>query len=108
MMMQRRVKLTCNTADEMIGLPAALALSSDGVVRTAATFTFVLASLDAAEQKAAKTTLFDRQMDPAAPGLKVHRVERCDDPHFGLIRGSGVLSANRCPRRQPIQTDACS
>ena len=37
--------------------------------RIAATFTSALARLEAAEQKAAKTTAFDLQMDPAAPGL---------------------------------------
>lgn len=52
----------------------------------AATFTASLARLQSAEQKAAKTTAFDLQMDPSAPGLKFHRIERSRDPHFWSIR----------------------
>ena len=44
--------------------------------RIAATFSASLARLAGAEQKAAKTTAFDLQMDPAAPGLRFHRIER--------------------------------
>ncbi len=59
--------------------------------RIAATFTAALARLEAAEQKAAKTTAFDLQMDPSAPGLKFHRIERSRDPHFWSVRaGSDV------------------
>ena len=47
--------------------------------RIAATFTSALARLEAAEQKAAKTTAFDLQMDPAAPGLRFHRIDRSRD-----------------------------
>ena len=36
--------------------------------RIAATFTAALARLEAAEQKAAKTTAFDLQMDPSEIG----------------------------------------
>ena len=50
--------------------------------RIAATFTSALARLETAEQKAAKTTAFDLQMDPAAPGLKFHRIERSPRPAF--------------------------
>lgn len=57
--------------------------------RIAATFTSALARLEAAEQKAAKTTAFDLQMDPGAPGLHFHRIERSRDPHFWSIRVSG-------------------
>ncbi|MDO9712303.1 3'-5' exonuclease [Paracraurococcus lichenis] len=54
--------------------------------RIAATFTAALARLAAPEQKAAKTTAFDLQMDPAAPGLKFHRIDRSRDPHFWSVR----------------------
>jgi hypothetical protein len=57
--------------------------------RIAATFTSALARLAAAEQKAAKTTAFDLQLDPAAPGLHFHRIERSRDPHFWSVRVSG-------------------
>jgi hypothetical protein len=40
------------------------------------TFTDSLARLTGDEQKAVKTTAFDLQMDPAAPGLSFHRLER--------------------------------
>ena len=60
-------------------------------IRIAATFTAALARLAATEQKAAKTTAFDLQMDPAAPGLKFHRIERIRDPHFWSVRASGDL-----------------
>ena len=59
--------------------------------RIAATFTAALARLGATEQKAAKTTAFDLQMDPAAPGLKFHRIDRSRDPHFWSVRVSGDL-----------------
>jgi UvrD-like helicase C-terminal domain/AAA domain len=59
--------------------------------RIAATFTSSLARLETAEQKAAKTTAFDLQMDPAAPGLKFHRIDRSRDPHFWSVRVSGDL-----------------
>ena len=44
--------------------------------RIAATFTDSLAKLTGDEQKAAKTTAFDLQMDTSAPGLSFHRVDR--------------------------------
>jgi hypothetical protein len=59
--------------------------------RIAATFTAAPAGLAAAEQKAAKTTAFDLQMDPAAPGLKFHRIDRSRDPHFWSVRFSGDI-----------------
>ena len=59
--------------------------------RLAATFTAALARLQAAEQKAVKTTAFDLQMDPAAPGLKFHRIERSRDPNFWSIRATSDL-----------------
>jgi hypothetical protein len=57
--------------------------------RIAATFTAALARLEAAEQKAAKTAAFDLQMDPSAPGLKFHRIDRSRDPHFWSVRAGG-------------------
>jgi hypothetical protein len=59
--------------------------------RIAATFTAALARLASPDQKAAKTTAFDLQMDPAAPGLKFHRIDRSRDPHFWSVRASGDI-----------------
>ena len=59
--------------------------------RIAATFTAALGRLSSPEQKAAKTTAFDLQVDPAAPGLRFHRIERSRDPHFWSVRASGDL-----------------
>lgn len=54
--------------------------------RIASTFTDALAKLPAQEQKAAKTTAFDLQMNPAAPGLQFHRIDKSKDPNFWSIR----------------------
>ena len=59
--------------------------------RIADTFTAALARLESQEQKAAKTTAFDLQMDPAAPGLQFHRIDRSRDPHFWSLRASRDL-----------------
>ncbi|WP_045221907.1 3'-5' exonuclease [Desulfonatronum thioautotrophicum] len=57
--------------------------------RIADTFTDSLARLSAQDQKAAKTTAFDLQLNPAHPGLKFHRVEYGKDPNFWSVRVSG-------------------
>ncbi|MEQ9145447.1 MAG: 3'-5' exonuclease [Parvibaculaceae bacterium] len=54
--------------------------------RIADTFTDSLARLTAQEQKAAKTTSFDLQLDPSSPGLSLHRVDRAKDPNFWSVR----------------------
>jgi UvrD-like helicase C-terminal domain/AAA domain len=54
--------------------------------RIADTFTDALAKLTAQEQKAAKTTAFDLQLDPSAPGLQFHRIDKSKDPNFWSIR----------------------
>jgi UvrD/REP helicase N-terminal domain/UvrD-like helicase C-terminal domain len=54
--------------------------------RIADTFTDALARLTAQEQRAAKTTAFDLQMDPSAPGLQFHRIDKSKDPYFWSIR----------------------
>ena len=45
-----------------------------------------LNKLKAQEQKSAKITVFDLQQDPAAPGLRFHRVAGSKDPHFWSVR----------------------
>ena len=56
--------------------------------RIADTFTASLARLTGDEQKAAKTTAFDLQLDPAAPGLSFHRIDRAKDRNFWSVRVS--------------------
>ncbi len=50
--------------------------------RIADTFTDSLTKLMAQDQKATKTTAFDLQLNPANPGLKFHKLDRCKDPSF--------------------------
>jgi hypothetical protein len=47
--------------------------------RIADTFTASMLRLTAEEQKAVKQTAFDRQLNPASPGLKLHRVDKVKD-----------------------------
>ncbi len=59
--------------------------------RIAASFTDSLAKLTGDEQKAAKTTAFDLQVDPSAPGLSFHRIDRAKDRNFWSVRVSRDL-----------------
>lgn len=59
--------------------------------RIADTFTASVSRLTADEQKAAKTTAFDLQVNPANPGIKLHRVDRSRDPNFWSARISRDL-----------------
>jgi len=54
--------------------------------RIADTFTASLARLSGAEQKAAKTTAFDLQLNASASGLRFHRLDRARDPNFWSVR----------------------
>jgi len=56
--------------------------------RIAYTFTTSLARLTGDEQKAAKTTAFDLQIDPAGKGMSFHKLEKAKDPNFWSIRVS--------------------
>jgi hypothetical protein len=59
--------------------------------RIADTFTDSLARLTGDEQKAVKTTAFDLQMNPAQPGMSLHRIEQSKDKHFWSVRvGSDI------------------
>ena len=59
------------------------------------TFTDSLARLTGDEQKAAKTTAFDLQMNPASPGLSFHRLDKAKDKNFWSVR----VNARRAPHR---------
>src|SRR5271170_2888524 len=54
--------------------------------RIADTFTDSLARLTGDEQKAGKTTAFDLQLNPAAPGLKFHKLDKARDKNFWSVR----------------------
>jgi mRNA-degrading endonuclease RelE of RelBE toxin-antitoxin system len=56
--------------------------------RIADTFTASLARLTSDEQKATKTTAFDLQMNPAAPGLSFHKLDQAKDKNFWSVRVS--------------------
>lgn len=56
--------------------------------RISDTFTDSLARLTADEQKVAKTTAFDMQLNPASPGLSFHKLDKCKDKNFWSIRVS--------------------
>lgn len=56
--------------------------------RIADTFTDSLARLTSDEQKAAKTTAFDLQVNPSHPGLSFHKLDKCRDKHFWSVRVS--------------------
>ena len=50
------------------------------------TFTDSLARLTGDEQKAAKTTAFDLQMNPVNPGMALHRIDNSKDKNFWSAR----------------------
>ena len=54
--------------------------------RIADTSTESLGRLSGEEQRAAKTTAFDLQLNPAQPGMKFHRVDRARDRNFWSVR----------------------
>ncbi len=56
--------------------------------RIADTFTDSLARLSGEEQKAAKTTAFDLQLNPATPGLSFHKLDKAKDKNFWSVRVS--------------------
>ena len=54
--------------------------------RIADTFTDSLGKLTGDEQKAVKTTAFDLQMNPANPGMRLHRIDNSKDANFWSAR----------------------
>ncbi len=54
--------------------------------RISDTFTDSLGRLTGDEQKAAKTTAFDLQMNPSAPGLSLHKLDKAKDKNFWSVR----------------------
>src|SRR5208283_6207340 len=54
--------------------------------RIADTFTDSLARLANDDQKAVKTTAFDLQLNPASPGMKLHKLDKAKDKNFWSVR----------------------
>jgi mRNA-degrading endonuclease RelE of RelBE toxin-antitoxin system len=59
--------------------------------RIADTFTDSLARLTGEEQKAVKTSAFDLQMNPANPGMKLHKLDKAKDKNFWSVRVTSTL-----------------
>jgi len=59
--------------------------------RIADTFTDSLAKLTGDEQKAVKTTAFDLQLNPANPGMSLHKLDKARDKHFWSVRVSSDI-----------------
>ena len=59
--------------------------------RIADTFTASLARLTGEEQKAAKTTAFDLQINPANPGMSFHKLDKARDKNFWSVRVSSDI-----------------
>ena len=59
--------------------------------RIADTFTDSLARLTGDEQKAVKTTAFDLQLNPAAPGMRFHKLEKAKDKNFWSVRAGSDI-----------------
>ena len=59
--------------------------------RIADTFTDSLARLTGDEQKAVKTTAFDLQLNPANPGMSLHKLDKAKDKKFWSVRASSDI-----------------
>ena len=59
--------------------------------RIADTFTDSLARLTGQEQKTVKTTAFDLQLNPANPGMQLHKLDKARDLNFWSVRVSSDL-----------------
>ncbi|MBG6073413.1 MULTISPECIES: 3'-5' exonuclease [unclassified Polaromonas] len=59
--------------------------------RISDTFTESLARLTGNEQKAAKTTAFDLQLNPSQPGLSLHKLDQSKDKNFWSVRVSSGI-----------------
>ena len=55
------------------------------------TFTDSLSRLSGDEQRAVKTTAFDLQLNPANPGMSLHKLDKTKDKRFWSVRASGDI-----------------
>lgn len=59
--------------------------------RISDTFTDSLSKLTGEEQKAVKTTAFDLQLNPAHPGMSLHKLDKARDKNFWSVRVSSDI-----------------
>jgi mRNA-degrading endonuclease RelE of RelBE toxin-antitoxin system len=59
--------------------------------RISDTFTDSLTRLRADEQTAVKTAAFDLQLNPASPGLSLHRLDKAKDKNFWSVRAGSDI-----------------
>lgn len=59
--------------------------------RIADTFTDSLTQLTGNEQKSVKTTAFDLQLNPANPGMSLHKLDKAKDKNFWSVRVSSDI-----------------
>lgn len=59
--------------------------------RIADTFTDSLVRLTGDEQKFVKTTAFDLQLNPANPGMSLHKLDKAKDKNFWSLRVSSDI-----------------
>ncbi len=72
--------------------------------RIADTFTDSLARLTGEEHKAVKTTAFYLQLNPANPGLSLHKLDKARDKNFWSVRVSSdirLIVHKRCQAGRP-------
>ncbi len=75
-------KVTAPFGVDLFTAPIRKLRGRDGKVtnfRIADTFTDSLARLTGDEQKVAKTTAFDLQLNPVNPGMQLHKIEKSKD-----------------------------
>ena len=65
-------------------------------LRIADTFTGSLARLAGEERKAAKTTAFNLQLNPARPGMRFHNIDGATDENCKRRLGPTLDSLKRC------------
>jgi hypothetical protein len=78
-------------ADERGVQPPILIRVSGMTFHIADSFTAALGRLNGQEQKQVKTAAFDLQLNPAHPGLKMHRLTNGRDPNFWSIRVNRII-----------------
>jgi hypothetical protein len=72
------------------------------------TFTDSLARLTGDEQKAVKTTAFDLQMNPSAPGLSFHKLDSTRNQRQLVTKDYSVLRAWPAPPARGRPSSRCT
>ncbi len=72
------------------------------------TFTDSLAHLSDDEQKAAKTTAFDLQMNPINSGMSLHKLDKAGAPTFGWRVSTASMFSTPTPAKSAAMTSRVS